>query len=353
VVQVKALACELPHRLGLPLSLIRTLARFHLKLNNVRKCEDPRRFIRAAAQVLSSYPDNFHKLLWTVGTQHGRERSGEFVSGRFGSIYRGIFRQTVGDTPQSRDFLGSAFLDFAMNQWGRCVHPKLLCRIQKTMPKRRVTFKEFRRLYGFGWEVARRVLVMKKIARTASLGHRERIVIDVRKLHDSPIVPGKILSCPYAAATIGVSTATLSKLRESGHFEVKHHIRRPGYHERHIEQFIERLLALNPSATNKPYLPTASRCTTLCADFTELANAVRASFVRSCPVNCGYWDTSTGQFEVCSFLGPNLNNSAGTNVLGKTATRERLQKSQRKYIAENNVSLAWLRPDCLMVGILR
>ena len=86
------------------LSLIRTLARFHLKLDSVRNCDDPRRSIGAAAHVLSSYPANFHKLLWTVDTQHGRKWLG-FVTGRFGSIYRRIFKYAAEDAPQSRDFL--------------------------------------------------------------------------------------------------------------------------------------------------------------------------------------------------------------------------------------------------------
>ena len=239
------------------LSLIRTLARFHLNPDTVNDCHDPCRIVRAAAHVLSSYPVNFQKLLWTVGTQHGPKRSGGIVRSQFRSIYKGIFKHTVGDAPQSRDFLGSAFLDFAMNQWGRgVIDAKLLRRIQKTMPKRIVTLNEFGELYGLGRKEAKRVLAMKNIATTRiRAGQRDRVVIDLRKLNEPPTVPGKILSLPFAAATIGVSAKGLSKLRASGHFEVKYLIRRTGYHERDIKQFIERLLALNPSATNMTLPP--------------------------------------------------------------------------------------------------
>jgi hypothetical protein len=73
------------------------------------------------------------------------------------------------------------------------------------------------------------------------------------------------LSCtlsplPTAAAAIGIGAKALSKLRASGHFEVKYLLTRDGYHERDIKQFIERLLALNPNPTNKT-LP--SECITL------------------------------------------------------------------------------------------
>jgi hypothetical protein len=238
------------------LFLMRTLARFHLKVDTTRSCGDPRRIVEAAAHVLSSYPVNFHKLLWLVGTQHGRKRSGGFASGRFGSMYRALFQRSAGDPPQSTDFLGRAFLDFAMNQWGRGVDARLLRRIQETMPKRIVTLNEFRELYDLGQEETRRILAMKNIATTRiCVGQTDRVLIDLQKLHEPPKVPGKVLSLPYAAATIGISARTLSRLRASGHFEVKYITRRKGYHERDIEQFIERLLALNPNTTKKPLPP--------------------------------------------------------------------------------------------------
>ena len=53
-----------------------------------------------------------------------------------------------------------------------------------------------------------------------------------------------------------MSPKGLSRLRASGHFEVKYLLlRRNGYDERDIKQFIERLLALNPTATKKPLPP--------------------------------------------------------------------------------------------------
>ena len=64
------------------------------------------------------------------------------------------------------------------------------------------------------------------------------------------MIPGKIFPLRRAAAAIGVSVKALRRLRTSGHFEVKYLVGR-GYHEHDIKHFIERLLALNPSTTNK------------------------------------------------------------------------------------------------------
>ena len=79
---------------------------------------------------------------------------------------------------------------------------------------------------------------------------------------------------------------------------------------------------------------------------------VRVLFVRSCPGSYEHWETSTGQFEGYSFLGPNFGSGVGTSVLARLV-RECRRKPQGKYIAEKNVSLASLQPDYLMVGIRR
>ncbi len=271
LIRCKALAIPIPtaSSTGMPtaelsalslrslLSVIRTLARFHLNLDTVNTCDDPRRILGAAAHVLSSFPVNFHKLLWTVGAQR-RERSAAIVRSQFRSIYQAIFNQTYRDEPQSRDFLASAFLDFAMNQWTRgVIDVRLLRHTQETMPKSIVSFNEFCELYGLTRKEAMRVLAMKNIATTRiCVGQRDRVVIDLRNLKEPATVLGKILSLRSAAPTIGISPKGLSRLRASGHFEVKYLVlRRNGYHEADIKRFIERLLALNPSATNKPLPP--------------------------------------------------------------------------------------------------
>jgi hypothetical protein len=133
------------------LSLMRTLAKFHLQLRTVKQLHDPQSVVTAAAYVLRSFPANFHALLWKIGEQHVRDRCGSAVKSQFSDIYASIFKFRAGDAPETRDFLGSAFLDFAINQWCRgVVDHKLLPRLQKSIPKRLITRDEFGKRFGIG-----------------------------------------------------------------------------------------------------------------------------------------------------------------------------------------------------------
>ncbi len=233
------------------LSLIRTLAKFHLQLENVKRFEDPQSAVTSAAYVLRSFPANFHKLLWTIGKQHVPKRCSS-VGSQFRKIDTAIFQHRVVDPPETLDFLRIAFLDFAIKQWRRgVVETTLLHRLQKSIPKRVVSGAEFCERYGIAWNTAERVLAIKSIPTiTIRTRRTNRILIDLEKFHEPPTVLGRIYRLETAAAEIGVSKKTLMRLRASGHFEVKYLIKRYGYHECDIKQFIERLLALNPSTKN-------------------------------------------------------------------------------------------------------
>ena len=236
------------------LSLMRVLAKFDFQLKSVhQQLDDPERVVKAAAHVLRSFPENFHKLLWTIGEQYVPKRCGEGVRTQFDHIYTSIFKFRGGDPPQSRDFLGSAFLDFAINQWGRgIVDAKMLHRLQSGIPKRFISPAEFRKRYGLGKRPGARVLAIKNIPTIKiRMGKRIYTRIDLQQLPESPTTPGRICTLLTAAAAIGVTQNVLSKLRASGHFEVKYLARRGGYHELDVKQFIERLLALNPNPMNK------------------------------------------------------------------------------------------------------
>lgn len=324
------------------LSLIRTLARFHLHVKTVKELDDTQAVVTAAAYVLRSFPANFHALLGTIGEQHVRERCGSAIKSQFNDIYRSIFQFRAGEAPETRDFLGSAFLDFAINQWGRgVVDSKLLPRLQKGIPKRMITRAEFGKRFGIGKRTLRRVLAMKKI-RTITLhpGKKQRTFIDLQHLHEPPRVPGNIFTLPTAAAAIGIGVRTLSKLRASGHFEVKHLITQDGYHERDIKQFIERLLALNPNPVNKT-LP--GDCITLHQALCRYhgtgdgtASIIRALLSGELRVG----ETSTEQSEAYFFLEPNFSSSARTSELARMVMLERVRKSRRKYVAIAAVSRA-------------
>ena len=78
--------------LGGLLYLMRTLAKSHLQKKDRRQLDDPQAVVTAAAYVLRSFPDNFHKLLWRIGEQSVPERCSGGVRGQFSDIYAGIFR---------------------------------------------------------------------------------------------------------------------------------------------------------------------------------------------------------------------------------------------------------------------
>jgi hypothetical protein len=241
---------------------MRILAKSHLQIKSRQQLDDPQAVVTAAAHVLRSFPDNFHKLLWRIGEQSVSKGCSGAVGRQFSNIYSAIFhRFRAGDPPETRDFLGSAFLDFAINHWRRGIITwKLLGRLQKNSPKRLITRKEFGKRYGLGRHTALRVLEMNSIPTiTIRTGQRVHKFIDLQQLHE-PLTIARIFTPRTAAAAIGVSEEALRRLRASGHFEVKYIVRRGQYHERDIKYFTERLLALNPSTTNKT-LP--SDCITL------------------------------------------------------------------------------------------
>jgi hypothetical protein len=239
--------------LGGLLSLMRALAKFHLQLKSRKQLNDPQAVVTAAAHVLRSFPDNFHELLWRIGEQSVSKRCSGRVIDQFSDIYFGIFyRCRAGDPLETRDFLGNAFLDFAINHWRRgIISPQLIFRLQKNFPKRFITRKAFGKRYGFGRHTALRVLEMNSIPTiTIRTGKIKHTLVDLQQLHEPPTI-ARIFELQPAAAAIGISAKALSRLRASGHFEVKYPVRGDGFHEHDIKRFIERLLALNPSATSQ------------------------------------------------------------------------------------------------------
>lgn len=244
--------------LGGLLSLMRTLAKYQLQLKSRKQLHDSKAVVTAAAHVLRSFPDNFHKLLRTIGEQSVSQRCSGRMMDQFSNIYTSIFyRCRAGDPLETRGFLGDAFLDFAINHWHHgIISPPLVFQLQKNRPKRFVTLDAFAKRYGFGRLTAVRALVKKNIPMTTiRAGQRTHTLIDLQQLHEPPNIPGRVFTLKSSAAAIGVSVSALRRLRASGDFEVKYIVALGRYHEYDIKRFIERLLALNPSTTNQtlPY----------------------------------------------------------------------------------------------------
>jgi hypothetical protein len=237
--------------LGGLLFLMRTLAKSHLQKKYRRQLDDSQAVVTAAAHVLRSFPDNFYKLLWTLGEQSVTKQCGGGVENQSRGMYTEICGFRAGEPPETRDFLRRAFLDFAINHLDRgVITAKSLRHLQRTNPKRFITRQEFGERFGLGKLTTLRVLAMKNIPTIMVRTGQIKTLIDLHQLQEPPMIPGKIFPLRRAAAAIGVSVKALRMLRTSGHFEVKYLVGR-GYHEHDVKHFIERLLALNPSTTNK------------------------------------------------------------------------------------------------------
>ena len=188
---------------------------------------------------------------------------------------------------------------------------------------------------------------------TIRVGKTNRTFIDLQQLHEPPTVPGRIFRLKTAAAAIGVSAKALSRLRASGDFEVKYLVRRDGYHERDIKQFIERLLALNPGPTNKT-LP--SDCITFYQAMRRYhgtgeggASIIRALLSGELRVLGNVDGTVRGLFvSQAEFRQFGKNDRARQNGNARTAS-----EVAKEIRCNRGCVQGLVRPDCLMVGIRR
>jgi hypothetical protein len=97
---------------------IRTIAKHRILADGTGDSKKDQDIVSAASRVLVEWPANFIALLEDIGRQLPADTSGG-VGKQFGGIYRGLFRNKgMGDSKHT-EFLRVAFLDFAMNHWGR------------------------------------------------------------------------------------------------------------------------------------------------------------------------------------------------------------------------------------------
>jgi hypothetical protein len=100
------------------LLLLRTLAKYRLSADRCESGPTPRQVIEAAARVLANWPMGFISLMRDLGRELPHDAPGGIAS-QFQSIYRSLFRNKAFKRPREIDFVRAAFLDFAVNSWGR------------------------------------------------------------------------------------------------------------------------------------------------------------------------------------------------------------------------------------------
>ena len=158
---------------------IRTIAKHRILADGTGDSSKDEEIVSAAARVLVEWPANFIALLEDIGRQLPADISGG-VCKQFGGIYWGLFRNKAMGDPKQTEFLRDAFLDFAMNHWGRgFVDHKIIQRMGGAGTKRFLSQTEFAVRIGVQQSTAARLLRNSNLAsKRVKCGVADRVVVD-------------------------------------------------------------------------------------------------------------------------------------------------------------------------------
>jgi hypothetical protein len=201
----------------------RTIAKHRILADGTGNWSNDNEIVSAAARVFVQWPANFIALLQDIGRQLPVDISGG-VGKQFGSIYWGLFRnKAMGDSKQT-EFLRVAFLDFAMNHWGRgFVDNKIIQRLGGVGPRRFLTQTEFAAKIGVQQRTAARLLRNSSlVSKRVRCGAVNRVVVDSDQVSIPRTWPGKIYRDREAAKRLGLSVSLLKALKSVGIYEVNH-----------------------------------------------------------------------------------------------------------------------------------
>jgi hypothetical protein len=230
------------------LAVVRTLGKHRIIADKDTGGVKEERAVPHASRVLMNWPKNFIELFTDLGrTLPATPASG--VGKQFISIYTSLFKSKAIRPREQTDFLKLAFLDFAMNHWGRgVVDHKLVKQLGVTVSKRYLTQTEFAVRLGVEQSTAARFIKTQNVASMRlKSGMSERILVDTNQSILARTSPGKIFRARDAARNMGLPVSVLQALKRNGIYEVNHLLpTRAGFHELDIEAFSKKLLALAP-----------------------------------------------------------------------------------------------------------
>lgn len=245
------------------LTIVRTLGKHRMIADGDTGWNIEQRVVSEATRVLMDWPRNFIELL----TDLGRALPVTTTSGvgsQFGSIYHALFKSKAITPREQTDFLKVAFLDFAMNHWGRgFVDHKLVKQLGATIPRRYLTQTEFAAQIGVEPSTAARFLKNQNVSSTRiKCGRSERILVDAGQSAIPRTSPGKIFRSRDVARHLGLPVSLLQALKGNGIYEVNHLLpTRAGFHELDIEAFRRKLMAL--ASCHDPSTGAGHECITL------------------------------------------------------------------------------------------
>jgi hypothetical protein len=302
------------------LMVIRVLAKFWMIADNCATPTSESQVIFAASHVLMDWPLNFIGLLRDLGEKLPADVAGG-VAKQFEGIYRALFRNRAIERGHT-GFLRIAFLDFAMNHWGRgYVDHKLITEMGDVVPKRFLTQTEFAARIGVQQVTAARLLKDSKLsAMRVKCGKANRILVDAKLSAIPRTAPGRIYRKREAAKRLGISVSLLEAIKKAGIYEINHLLpTRAGFHELDLKAFSQKLFDLAPESN--------------CQD----ASGLRSITLKD--VACGHHESTATKLSVLRailkkeiLIVGNANGTVGGLLLDRDACR--------KFIAKVRLSAA-------------
>jgi hypothetical protein len=140
--------------------VIRVLGRYQLLTNGFVGRPDELQIVSSASRVLSDWPNNFFRLLHSMG--NGTTVAVNVgVRKQFEGIYHALFKNKTIQQPEQTAFVRRAFIDFAMDHWGRgVVDSRLLRGLRGPTKGRFITQAAFARRLGVQPRTAAKILEM-------------------------------------------------------------------------------------------------------------------------------------------------------------------------------------------------
>lgn len=228
------------------LAVVRALGKHRMIADGDTGWKTQERVVAEASRVLRNWPTNFIQLFADLGRAIPATSTGG-VGRQFASIYHALFRSKAITPRDQTDFMKIAFLDFAVNHWGRgFVDHKLVKQMGATLPRRYLTRAQFAAQIGVQPRTAARLLTNQNMSSTQiKCARLERVLVDVSQIAIPRISPGKIFRNRDAARRLGLSVSVLKALKEAGIYEVNHLLpTQAGFHERDVETFERKLVTL-------------------------------------------------------------------------------------------------------------
>jgi predicted DNA-binding transcriptional regulator AlpA len=252
--------------------------------------------IKMAAEALSNWPIGFHHYLENL-EEFSDEISSKSISLniRFRKLHGSIFKhRPFGD---EANFLYEEYIHFGLNQCKQCVVDSRF--LNGTHDKKRfISLRELSNLTGFSQKTLTAWIDNGLLPiQTMRIGKVTRYIFDTDEISMPKRNVENRLRLRGAAKCLGIPVDVFRKLRDSGHFEVKHQVAfLNGVHEKDIEVFRERLLQFAPLIDSPR--PTGG-CISLSAILLKMkfgSADKKADFIRDyldgAIKTCGRWGTS-------------------------------------------------------------